>query len=385
MRSKPTKPQNTQFRTIWAFKAFDAGEDGAIRAEMTLDGEFSDAQYWDNDITSKTFREELAALGNIDVLTLKVNSLGGDLWSAMAIRNELASHPAHKIGVVQGIAASAATLPLTACDEVRMGTGSMMLIHCSSDFAFGLMNADAHGKAAEDLTAIDGAIVACYAEFTGKTEDEIRAQMKSEAYMSAQECVDFGLADEIIPGEPEETEQTGATQDPNDPDLWNIAGQKFNFKGITIRPVAMLTQATTTPVRGAKAVGKTPRAAAGVPAAAPVNRQQILADERKRVARLQAFNVIPGAQDIIQQAIDSDEDPSATAEKILLTCAEKISVRVRHSQRFLDSQQSGVNQVPANVAMPDGKHAQKSAQRSGIVNITKEFLNSIGRAKVEDE
>ncbi len=79
--------------------------------------------------SAEFFREELAKYQNVSEIRLYVNSYGGYVYEAMSIRNQLKRYPAKVIGFVDGFACSAASFILTGCDEVRMYSNTMQMIH----------------------------------------------------------------------------------------------------------------------------------------------------------------------------------------------------------------------------------------------------------------
>lgn len=131
-------------------------------------------------------------------IRLYVNSQGGYVREAMGIRAHLLRHKAHKVAYVDGWAASAASLILTACDEIKMLTGSMQMLHSMWVFAIG--NATELRKAADDLDRMMEANREVYLERAGGklTEDRLLQIMDEERWLTPSECIDLGLADQVI-------------------------------------------------------------------------------------------------------------------------------------------------------------------------------------------
>jgi len=65
-------------------------------------------------------------------LTVHINSIGGDVFAGMAMYNAIMDYKGNTTAVVDGICASAATLPLVACTKVKMSAASVLMIHCAS-------------------------------------------------------------------------------------------------------------------------------------------------------------------------------------------------------------------------------------------------------------
>ena len=71
-------------------------------------------------IAPESFMEDLAAVKGKSNITIKINSCGGDLYTGIAIHNAIKGLTGHKVVVVEGIAASAASVIACAGDEVQV-------------------------------------------------------------------------------------------------------------------------------------------------------------------------------------------------------------------------------------------------------------------------
>lgn len=135
---------------------------------------------------------ELAAL-DADVINLRINSPGGDVFAAQAICTALKQHHAKVIAHIDGIAASAATSIACACDEVVMADGAMYMIHNAWTHAMGDRNDFI--QTANLLEKIDGTLAAAYAKRTGMTVEDVSAAMDKETWYTSDEAVAAGFAD----------------------------------------------------------------------------------------------------------------------------------------------------------------------------------------------
>jgi hypothetical protein len=97
---------------------------------------------------------------------------------------------------VYGLAASMATVVLMACRTIYMPTNAMMMIHKP----WGIQGGDADDlrRFAELLDKMEAPMVAAYAEKSGKSEDDIRAMLKQETWMTGEEAVAAGFADQVL-------------------------------------------------------------------------------------------------------------------------------------------------------------------------------------------
>jgi ATP-dependent Clp protease, protease subunit len=147
-------------------------------------------------VSAKSFLNDMRAVKG-DTINLSINSPGGDVFAGVAIYNALRSS-GKKVNVkVLGLAASAASLIAMAGDEIEMPENAMMMIHNPWSFAMG--DADELRSTADVLDKIGNSLVGTYAARTGKADDEIKALLDAETWMSAQEAVDMGFATKVTP------------------------------------------------------------------------------------------------------------------------------------------------------------------------------------------
>ncbi|MFO1128377.1 MAG: Clp protease ClpP [Rhodospirillales bacterium] len=146
-------------------------------------------------ITAKSFIDDLRSLGNVTRLAARINSPGGDIFSAVGIFNALARHPAKTTVYVDGLAASAASLVAMAGDEIMMPSNSFMMIH---DPAAAVIGGAADLRSmAEALDRITQSMVGIYVAKTGLPEDEVRRLMGAETWFSADEALAKGFATQV--------------------------------------------------------------------------------------------------------------------------------------------------------------------------------------------
>jgi ATP-dependent protease ClpP protease subunit len=125
-------------------------------------------------------------------ITVRINSPGGDAFEGVSIHNVLRSAGKPVNVVVDGLAASAASIVAMAGDTRVMNTGSVMMIHEAMALAMG--NAADMTKMAETLTTVTGAIADIYVSRTGLPKDEVLAMQTMETWMSADEALAKGFA-----------------------------------------------------------------------------------------------------------------------------------------------------------------------------------------------
>ena len=159
------------------------------------------------------FRDLLAAIEG-DV-TIRINSPGGDVWEASAMINEIdIRREAGGVinAIIDGIAASAASLLAMACGNVRMARMGMLMIHEAAGGIYGTK--EDMTRAADLLDGIDDAAAQVYAARTSGTVAEMHAMMVAETYMSATQALEQKFVDDVVGDDSPEVE-IGAIENRN--------------------------------------------------------------------------------------------------------------------------------------------------------------------------
>lgn len=165
--------------------------------EILLYGPIASSRSWFNDtVTPQEFVRDLESLNGKDV-TVRINSGGGDVFAAHAIHNQLVAYKGRVTVIIDGLAASAATIVAMAGQKIIMPSNSMMMIHNPAIGMDDYYTAEDLQKYVDALTAIKGSIVATYKKRCKLSSEELEILMDAETWMGAQECLDKGFADEI--------------------------------------------------------------------------------------------------------------------------------------------------------------------------------------------
>ncbi len=159
--------------------------------------------YWGFGVTAKGFIDQLSKLPDaVRTIRLHVNSPGGDVFAALNIANALRDQRATKgrtvETVVDGLAASAASLLIMAGDPIRISDNGLVMIHQPWSVALG--NAGEMRKMAETLDKLRDTIVATYRWKSQLSAEELIGLMDAETWMDADEAIARGFADEKIEG-----------------------------------------------------------------------------------------------------------------------------------------------------------------------------------------
>lgn len=133
-----------------------------------------------------------------DHIQVDINSGGGSVFAASEIYSMLSAYSGKVTVNIQGLAASAASVIAMAGDEVNISPTAQMMIHKASTVTMG--NADDLAHDSKMMDSTDQSIVNAYEAKTGMNRDDILQMMSNETWMTAQEAVDKGFADNISAG-----------------------------------------------------------------------------------------------------------------------------------------------------------------------------------------
>ena len=159
-----------------------------------------------SETSANHFRQELEKHPNAAQINVYINSNGGSVFEGTAIYNQLRRHPAHKTVYVDGFACSIASVIAMAGDTVVMPRNTMMMVH---NMLLGVCgNAAELRKAADDLDTINAAGRQAYlTKSNGKiTEEQLIALMDAETWLTAEQCIAYGLADEYAEADADMTQ-----------------------------------------------------------------------------------------------------------------------------------------------------------------------------------
>lgn len=131
-------------------------------------------------------------------LVLEINSGGGSVFAGFEIYSLLRNAKCRTVAEVQSLAASAASTIISGCSTVRMSPVAQVMLHLPSLTTEG--NQADHRDSIRLLNSITGSILNGYESKCGgkTTRDRLETLMKNETWLTADEAVELGLADEII-------------------------------------------------------------------------------------------------------------------------------------------------------------------------------------------
>lgn len=147
--------------------------------------------------SQRYFVESLADVKPGDVVNLYINSMGGSVKEAVGINNFLRRCGATVNAYIDGFAASAASVIAVAAERVVMPKNTTMMVHNAAWGVYG--NSKALRKSADDLDILNAAMLQSYVVKAGAKLplEKLEELTDGETWLSAEDCVRYGLADEF--------------------------------------------------------------------------------------------------------------------------------------------------------------------------------------------
>jgi ATP-dependent protease ClpP protease subunit len=151
-------------------------------------------------ITANQFVQDLRAMDDgVSPVVAAFNSIGGDLFDGLAMHNALSRLGERCTGRVDALAASAASVAVCGAHRVVIASNAMLMIHNPWTYAAG--DAEDFRKVADVLDQTMEAIITAYkAKAPDIDEVELRRLVAAETWLTANEAVALGLADEVGDG-----------------------------------------------------------------------------------------------------------------------------------------------------------------------------------------
>lgn len=204
---------------------------------------------------------------------VRINSYGGDVQTALDIRQQFIDH-GQVTAYIIGMTASAATILAMGARKVVMSRYALMLVHpCSAGVsAWGYYNKEELAKAIEglrktqtDLKTLDRVVASIYAAKVGNgNADSMAALMHEARWIGAEEALRLGLIDEIDPDEQQ--------PDPAKEPMTDAQREHIVACGL---PVPTFGMAAESMAAGSMAAGSTEATAASIITTATATEQQM--------------------------------------------------------------------------------------------------------------
>jgi ATP-dependent Clp protease protease subunit len=150
-------------------------------------------------VSVSDFKKEFDAIKGAKAITLYINSPGGSVFDGMAIYNILAGVKDKITAKVLGLAASVASIIALAGKRLVMSEGTYLMIH--DPWALAVGTGAEMRKTADLLDSIGSGMADIYTARSNHTREEIVSLMAAETWLSAEEAVAAGFADEVVEAE----------------------------------------------------------------------------------------------------------------------------------------------------------------------------------------
>lgn len=349
---------------FWKFTAA-AGEGG--EAELILYGDIAQRSWWNDSITPQKFSDELAALGNISALKIRINSGGGDVFAATAIYNrmiDLRNKGVKVTAVIDGWAASAATLICMAAESITISDTGVFMIHNPKVGICDYFEAKDLEKLVSELNTVKTAMIAAYVAKTGKTAEDISAYLDAETWLDGASAVEEGFCTELVKLNVTTTENSGR--------LVVNAVDMGDIDHIPVKIAAKLGSRKASAENNTEAVPQAAQPVGAInnseenenmtldelKAKYPDLVDKIKSEERKRIQDIEDA-AVPGFEKIVQDA--KFTNPVAAGDLALLICSEQKKLGADFlSKAREDAENSGVNGVEGSSAPnADAKAAEE--------------------------
>jgi len=133
-------------------------------------------------------------VGNLNIY-LHINSFGGSVFAGLSIIDTIISNPIPITSIVEGSAASAATIISVVCSERIIRPNSFMLIHQLSSGFWGKM--EEIKDEFINLKKITKKIKSIYKEHTTIEKEQLKGLLKRDLWLDSNECLEYGLVDKV--------------------------------------------------------------------------------------------------------------------------------------------------------------------------------------------
>jgi len=171
-----------------------AGKSDVTRVDIYDDIGAGDGFFGPQGVSAQDFVNTIGDIkGDLEV---HINSAGGDVFQGIAISNAISGHNGVVTTIVDGLAASIASVIAQAGRHRIMSSGAMMMIHDAFGGCMG--NESDMRDMAKTLAKVSDNLADIYAKRSRKgTTESWRAEMKKETWYTAEEAVVAGLADTL--------------------------------------------------------------------------------------------------------------------------------------------------------------------------------------------
>lgn len=326
-----------------------------------------------NYIAVEEFLQDLESIQDKENITIHINSPGGELYAGVAIYNRLKALSGTVTTINDGLCASAASLIFQAGDIRRMNKGSNLMAHGVSCLLYGYYNIQDLKGFIKQMNAHNDVAMSIYMERSGKTKEEVKNLLNGETWLTGEDAVEAGLADEVAGEEPVQMAIT--------------ADRKFLYVNHLQIPTAKLcsipNRATVLEQRTGGNIMNLEELRNAYPelvaeaesAAKEKGRKEGVEQERARLQGIEGIENAIADKNIIKDAKYSDKP--LTAEQLALKAMQQqaqLGVNMLEKMQK-DTKSSGVNQVRSAPNSGDIKDELEAEELKSVVTTYKQMKN----------
>ncbi|MBO5968610.1 MAG: Clp protease ClpP [Clostridia bacterium] len=281
-----------------------------------------------NFITPEGFMDDLALVKDKAKITVKLNSCGGDLYTGIAIHNALKSLTGDVNVIVEGIAASAASVIMCAGDTVTVFPGSLIMIHGVSVYLWDALNIQDMKQLMKAMDASERAVAEIYNGKTGIEVDALRSMMTKETWFTGREAIDKGFANVLKEDENDPTMSMSA-----DKKVLFVNGIRHNIERMHNVPGGIPVNNVTPPAATSAVNNNKPTAnAANKEGGHPMTPEELRAAHPEAVAQIEQA---AAAAAVAAQTQTTDD--AVTAERQRLEAIDSIAASIPNRQLVNDA------------------------------------------------
>jgi len=182
------------------WRIVDAVDSGGVPS-IEFYGYISEYLWWGDEITPKIFKDDLERIGKGGPIQIRINSGGGEITAASAIRSILTDYPGEVTARIDGLCASAATMVALGADKILIQDTAYFMVHDPGySVLMGWLDATELAGLAEHLKLMKAGILDAYEYRTKLPREELSRMMRVETWMTAKQAVEFGFADQVVFG-----------------------------------------------------------------------------------------------------------------------------------------------------------------------------------------
>jgi ATP-dependent protease ClpP protease subunit len=150
----------------------------------------------DEDLRSERKTRSIPDDHDMVPIWLHIFSPGGDLFTGMAVSDQIKQIETPIYSIVEGYAASAATYISMSCTRRYIQPSAYMLVHQHSNMSFGKY------EELKDEMKLNNMLMERYVKFyiehSNMDEEEVREVLKRESWFDAEQALEKGLVDEVL-------------------------------------------------------------------------------------------------------------------------------------------------------------------------------------------